>query len=121
MVMARWPRPSNAPASAASAVMAAAPRAASHRAVALGLEDEAALEFERRAEQHRKHDRLAQKLRHWRRITVARKNRIDRRAEAHDTPPQIERLDLEGQDRVICGGRRRRACWNFGAGIGHDA
>jgi hypothetical protein len=92
-----------------------------HRPVALGLEDEAALEFECRAEQHRKHDRLAQKLRHRRRITVARKNRVDRRTEAHDAPPQIERLDLEGQDRVIRGGRRRRACWNFDAGIGHDA
>ena len=35
-------------------------------------------------------------------------------------PFEVASLDLERQNRVIRGGRRRRACWNFDAGIRHD-
>ena len=91
-----------------------------HRPVALGLQDETALEFQGRAEQHREHDRLAQKLRHRGWIAVTRENRVDGRTEAHDAPAQVERLDLERQDRVIGGGRRRCARRNVGMGFGHD-
>src|SRR4029450_3163450 len=92
-----------------------------HRPVALGLENEAAFEFQGRTEQYGKHDPLAQKLRHRRGITVTRQDRVDGRAKTHDPTTQIERLNLEGQDCVVDGGRRWRACWNFDVGIGHDA
>src|SRR4029450_202830 len=92
-----------------------------HRPVALGLENEAAFEFQGRTEQYGKHDPLAQKLRHRRGITVTRQDRVDGRAKTHEPATQIERLDLEGQDRVVDGGRRWRACWDFDVGIGHDA
>src|SRR6266508_1768986 len=91
-----------------------------HRPVALGLENETAFEFQGRTEQYGKHNPLAQKLRHRRGITVTRQDRVDGRAKTHDPATQIERLDLEGQDRVVDGGRRWRACWNFDVGIGHD-
>ena len=90
MVIARWPRPSSAPASASPAAIAAATRSLSkraqartlsgvvivddqhaHRTVGLGLQDETALELQRRAEQHGEHDRLAEQLRDRRGIVVA--------------------------------------------------
>ena len=45
-----------------------------HRPVGLGLQDEAAFELQRGAEQHGEHDRLAEQLGHRRRIVVTRKN-----------------------------------------------
>src|SRR5216684_3850917 len=85
-----------------------------HRAVALRLQDEAAFELQRRAEQHREHDALAQQLGDGRRIAMARKNGIDGGPEADHAPAQVERLDLERQDGVVCGSLRRRACRNLG-------
>src|SRR5262249_18146707 len=91
-----------------------------HRPVTLGLEDETALEFQRRAEQHRKPDRLAQKLRDRRGIAVARKNRVDRRTGTNDAPAQVDCLAVVGQIRVSRRGRRWRECWYFDCGISHD-
>ena len=91
-----------------------------HRPVALGLQDEAALEFQGRAEQHREHDGLAQELGDGRRITMTRQDGVDGRAEAHDPPAQVERLDLKRQDGVVLGGLRRRTRRDVGSGIGHD-
>ena len=76
MVMARWPLPSSAPESWPSveplgvkARIGAQPvrrleihDQERHRAVGLGLQDEAAVEFQRRAEQRRQHDGLAEQL-----------------------------------------------------------
>ena len=61
-----------------------------HRAVGFGLQDEAALEFQRGAEQHAEHDRLAQQLGDRLRIVVAGEDRVDRRTETHHAPAQIE-------------------------------
>src|ERR1700687_1174601 len=41
-----------------------------HRAVGLGLQNEATVEFQRRAEQGRQHDRLAEQLADGRRLIV---------------------------------------------------
>ena len=82
-----------------------------HRPVALGLQDEAAVDFERRAEHDREHDRLAEELGHRRRIIVAAQDGVDRRPEPHDAAAQIERLDRERQDGVVepgLGGRANR-------------
>ena len=76
MVIARWPLPSSAPESWPSLsrlgiearIGAQAIRRLEihdqerHRAVGLGLQDEAAVEFQRRAEQRRQHDGLAEQL-----------------------------------------------------------
>jgi len=72
-----------------------------HRTVGLRLEDEAAVELERGAEQHREHDRLAQQLGDRWRIVVARKNLVERAVETHDAAAQVEASDLERQDRVL--------------------
>ncbi len=53
-----------------------------HRSVALGLQDEAAVDFEARAEHDREHDRLAEQLGHRRRIIVTGQDGIDRRRQA---------------------------------------
>ena len=90
------------------------------RPVALGLQDEAAVEFQRRAEQHREHDRLAQQLRYRCGIVVPREDGVDRRTEAHDPPAQVERLDLKGQDGVVFRGRSRRTGRDVGLGVRHD-
>ena len=136
MVMARWPWPSRAPAAAAPAAIAAATRRLveagagadlagrgeidhqhAHRPVGLRLQDEAALELERRAQQHPEHDRLAQKLGDRRRIAVAAEDLVDGGAEPHQPSAQVEGLDLERQHRVVGGCRGRRP---FGNGdIGH--
>ena len=72
-----------------------------HRSVALGLQDEAAIEFERGAQHDREHDRLAEQLCHRRRIIVAPQDGVDRRPEPHDAAAQIERLDRKRQDGVV--------------------
>jgi hypothetical protein len=104
MVMARWPWPRSFPGSASPAAIAAATRSASkhaHRAVALGLQDEAAVEFEARAEHHRQHDGLAEQFCHRRRVIMAAQDGIDRGTEPYDAAAHVERLDRERQDRVI--------------------
>ena len=77
MVMARWPRPSNSaddlphlePACIEPRIGAQGIRRGEidddhrDRTVGLGLQDEAALELQRRAEQRRQHDRLTEQLR----------------------------------------------------------
>ncbi len=84
-----------------------------HRAIGLGLQNEAALEFQRRAEQRRQHDRLAEQLADRRRIIVLGQDIVERRAEPGQTSAQIERIDLERQHRVIDRNSRRRADRGF--------
>jgi hypothetical protein len=52
---------------------------------------------------------------------MPRKNAIDRWTEAHQTAPQVERFDLEGQNRVVRGSRRRRTRRNDNMGFWHAA
>ena len=92
-----------------------------HRPVALGLQDEAAVEFERGAEHDPEHDRLAEQLCHRRRIIVAAEDGVDRGAEPHDTAAQVERLDRERQDRVVAAGLVGLAHRNGEFGIVHRA
>ena len=84
-----------------------------HRPVGLGLENEAALQLERGAEQDRQHRGLAQKLRDRNRILVPGQQLVDGGAEPHDPAPQVEGGDLERQDGVV-GGRRRRSAHGNG-------
>ena len=90
-----------------------------HRSVALGLQDETALELQGRAQQDGEHDRLAQELRDRRGIAVAREDGVDGRAETHEPPAQLQRLDLERQDGVVGRGLRRGARRDGGVGLGH--
>ena len=90
-----------------------------HRAVALGLQDEAAVDLERRAEHHREHHRLAQQLGHRLGVGVAFENLVDERPQPHHAAAQVERGDLERHDGVVGGGRRRRARGNFDVGAAH--
>src|SRR6202040_2382019 len=90
-----------------------------HRTVALRLQNEAALEPKCRAEQDGEHDRLAQEPCDRRGVAMPRKNAIDRWTEAHQTAPQAEGVDLEGQKRVVCGSRRRRTRRNDNMGFWH--
>ena len=127
MVIARWPRPSSAPAPVRPAAIASAtavlvePRAGPHpvgrrevdhqhpyRTVGLGLQDEAALELQRGAEQHAEHDGLAEQFRDRLGIVVAGQDRVDRGAEPNHAPAQIERRNLEGLNGVV--GRNLRWC-----------
>ena len=72
-----------------------------HRAIGLGLQNETAVEFQRRAEQRREHDRLAEQLADGRRIVVLGQDVVERGAEPGETAAQIERVDLERQHRVV--------------------
>ena len=85
-----------------------------HRAVGLGLQDEAAVEFQRRAEQRRQHDRLAEQLADRRGIIVLGQDVVERGAEPGQPAAQIERIDLERQHRIIDGNGRRRADGRLG-------
>jgi hypothetical protein len=105
MVIARWPLPSSAPESRPSLPAAwhrSAHRRAAirrleihdqerHRTVGLGLQDEAAVEFQRRAEQRRQHDRLAEQLADRGRIIVLGQDVVERGAEPGQAAAQIER------------------------------
>jgi hypothetical protein len=93
-----------------------------HRPVALGLQDEAAFEFQRRPQQYGQHDGLAQELGHGDGVVVPRQDGVDGGTEAHHAAAQVERLDLERQDGVVGGGGRRCADRDFelGLGLGHD-
>ena len=72
-----------------------------HRPVGLGLQDEAALELEHRAEHDREHDRLAQELGNRQRIGVAAQDGVDQRPEPHHPAAQVEAFDRERQDDVV--------------------
>ncbi len=72
-----------------------------HRAVALGLQDEAALEFEARAEHDGEHDGLAEQFCHRRGVIVTAQNGVDHGTQPHDAAADVERLDRERQDRVV--------------------
>ena len=92
-----------------------------HRPVGLGLQDEAALELQRGAEQHAEHDRLAEQLGDRLRIVVAGQDRVDRGPEPHHAAAQIERRDLERQDGVVGRDLRGRAARYGDIGAGHLA
>ena len=90
-----------------------------HRSVGLGLQDEAAVELERGAEQRRQHDGFAEQLADRRRIVVTGQQLVERGAEPGQPPTQVERTDLERDHRVIdgnCGGSTDggfgRRIWN---------
>ena len=84
-----------------------------HRAIGLGLQNEATVEFQRRAEQRRQHDRLAEQFADRGRIIVLGENVIERGAEPGETAAQIERSDFEQQHRIIDRNGRRRADRSF--------
>ena len=90
-----------------------------HRPVALRLQNEAAVEFERGAEHDGEHDRLAEQLGDRQRVVVAGQDGVDRGPEPHDAPAQIERVDFERQDRVVAAGLRRLANRDDDVGIHH--
>ena len=71
------------------------------RPVGLGLQLEAALELQGRAEEHRERRSLAERAGHGIRIAVARQNGVDRGAEPHDPAAHVQRLDGEGQNDVV--------------------
>ena len=85
-----------------------------HRTVGLGLQDEAAVEFQRRAEQRRQHDGFAEQLADRRRVIVLGQDVVERGAEPGQPAAQIERIDLERQHRIVDRNRRRRADRGFG-------
>ena len=84
-----------------------------HRTVGLGLQNETALKFQRRAKQRRKHDRFAEQLADGARIVVLGEHVVERRTEPGQAAAQIERVDLEWQHRIVNGNRRRRTDRGF--------
>ena len=74
-----------------------------HRSVGLGLKDEAAVELERRAEQRRQHDRLAEQLADRGGIVVTDQQLVEGRTEPGQPSAQIERAHLERNHGVIDG------------------
>ena len=134
MVMARWPWPSSAPARGLAGLDRAGharrveARAGAHlagaaeidhqhadRPVGLGLQDEAALDLQRRAEQHGQRDGLAEQLGDRRRIVVAREDLVDRRPEPHDAAAQVEGATSNGwtvsSAEVFAGARTGMSVW----------
>ena len=89
-----------------------------HRTIGLGLQDEAAVEFQRRAEQGRQHDGLAEQLADRRGIIVLGQDVVERGAEPGQPSAQIERVDLERQHGIVDRNRRRRADGGFGGDFG---
>ncbi len=75
-----------------------------HRTVGLGLQDKAALNFQRRAEHDGEHDGLAEQFCHRRGIIVAGQDSIDSRAQPDDAAAQIERFHRKRQDHVVAAG-----------------
>ena len=71
------------------------------RPVALGLQGEDAVIFERAGEQHGKGDRLAEHRRDRLGIGVLRQDPVDRRAEPHQAAAQRERVDLKRLDQIV--------------------
>ena len=90
-----------------------------HRPVGLRLQDEAALELQRGAEQHAEHDRLAEQLGDRLRDSRGRSGSCRPRARAAPHGRAGRGRDLERQDRVV--GRNLRGCaaGYRDIGIGH--
>ena len=80
-----------------------------HRAVSPGLQDEATIEFQRRAEQRREHDGFPKQLAHGSGIIVLGQDVVERGAKPGQPAAQIERADLERQRRIVDRHGRRRA------------
>jgi len=79
-----------------------------NRAIGPGLQDEAAFEFQGRAEQSRQDDSLAEQLADRGRIIVSGEDVVECGTEPGQPAAQIERVDLERQHGVVDGNRRRR-------------
>ena len=73
------------------------------RTVGARLQDELALELQRRAEQHRDHAGLGEQARHRLRIVVPAEYAVEQRSELDDAAARVERADLEGDDMVVAG------------------
>jgi hypothetical protein len=74
-----------------------------NRPVALGLNDQFAFEFERRAEQHRQCNGFGEQPGDRLGISVPAENRVDHRTELDNAAAHIQAIDLEGQHTVIAG------------------
>ena len=72
-----------------------------HRTIGLGLEDEASLELQRRADQRSQNHRLAEEAGDRRRIVVAIEDGVDCRPEPDGAAAAIERLEREGNGDVV--------------------
>jgi hypothetical protein len=70
-------------------------------AIGLGLQLEAPLELEGRAEHDGQRRRLADDAGDPVGIAVAGQDSVDGRAEAHHSPAHVEGLDREGEDNVV--------------------
>ena len=76
-----------------------------HGTVGLRLQDEAALELQRRADQGRQHDCLTEQAGHRRRVVVARQDGIERIRQPDDAAPAVELFESERNDHVVAGFR----------------
>ena len=84
-----------------------------HRAIALGLDNQLAVELERGAQQDGQGDGFGQKSRHRLGVVMAAQNGVDHRTELHGTATHIEAIDLERQNSVVTGETR------FAVGVGY--
>jgi hypothetical protein len=73
------------------------------RTVGARLQDELALELQRRAEQHGDKAGLGQKAGHRLGIVVPAENAVEQRSELDDAAARVERGDLEGDHMVFAG------------------
>ncbi len=71
--------------------------------VALRLNDQLAVELQRRAEQHGQHHGLGDEPGDRKRIVVALEDRIEHRAELNRAAAHIEAFHLEGHDMIVTG------------------
>ena len=72
-----------------------------HGAVALGLERENTVVFQRPGEAGGERQDLRQQTRHRLGIAVAGQHRVDRRPQPHAAPAQAKGLDLKGQNQIV--------------------
>ncbi len=71
------------------------------RPVALGLEREDAVVFERARQRHGERDGLAQQRRHRFGIVMPGQDLVERRPKPHQPPAQAEGVDLERLNEVV--------------------
>ena len=88
-----------------------------HRAVGPGLQNEAAVDLQGRAEHDGEHHGLAHQLRHRLRIGMAGQDFVHHRPEPNHTAAQVERSHFERHDGVIGGDGRRFAGGDFDSGL----
>ena len=74
-----------------------------HRPIGLRLQDEAALELQRRADQRRQHNGFAEEACHRLRIIVAGEDLVERIRQANDAAAAVELLEGEGDNHVVAG------------------